>query len=126
MVIETDHKPLVQLLTKKQVESLPLRILCFQLQLKDLLIIWTMYHVPGKLLYTTYTLSRSSVTSTDICELALQDEAELFATVAITNLPANTQRVDVYKSEQMQYSSCVKIANYCQRDCLQNMRSQQS
>ena len=85
-----------------------------------------MYHVPGKLLYTAYTLSRSSVTSTDVCELALQDEAELFATVAISNFPANTQRVDVSKSEQMQYSSCVKIANYCQRDGLQNMRSQQS
>ena len=105
-MIETDHKPLVQLLTKKQVKSLPLRILCFQLQLKDLITIWAMYHVPGKLLYTAYTLSRCSVTSTDICELALQ---ELFATVAISNLPANTQRVDVYKSEQMQYPVVLRL-----------------
>ena len=43
MVIETDHKPLVQLLTKKQVESLPLRIL-FSVAVKRL--DYHMDHVP--------------------------------------------------------------------------------
>ena len=74
-----------------------------------------MEHVPGKLLYTTDTLSRSPVSSADIRELALQDEAELFATVAISNLPASSQRVNVYKSEQRKDSTCITIANYYQK-----------
>ena len=53
--------------------------------------------MPGKLLYTADTRSRSPVSSVDIKELALQDEAELFAAVAISNLPASTKRADVYK-----------------------------
>ena len=47
--VETDHKPLVQLLSSKQLDSLPPRILRFidHFHIK---------HVPGKLMYTADTL----------------------------------------------------------------------
>ena len=44
-----------------------------------------------------------------------QREAELFAAVAIANLPASTQRLDVYKSKQQEDSICSKILKYCQQ-----------
>ena len=56
-------------------------------------------HVPGKLLYTADTLSRLPVSLVDIREITLQDKAEMFAAVAISNLPASTERVDIYKSK---------------------------
>ena len=38
---------------------------------------------------------------------------ELFVTVAILNLPASSQRMDVYKSKQKKDYTCATIANYC-------------
>ena len=55
--IETDHKPLVPLLSTKHLDDLPPRILRFRLRLMRF--DYTISHVPGKLLYTTDTLSRA-------------------------------------------------------------------
>ena len=97
IVAETDHKPLVPLLSNKRLESLPPRILHFRLRLSRY--DFAIEHVLGKLLYTADTLSRSPVSSA-LDELRLQEEAELFAADAIANLPASTKRLDVYKSSQ--------------------------
>ena len=113
IVIETDHKPLVPLLSNKRLESLPPRILRFRLRLSRY--DYAIEHVPGKLLYTADTLSRSPVSSAELRELSLQEEAELFAAVAVANLPASTQRLDVYKSKQQEDSICSKILKYCQQ-----------
>ena len=113
IVVETDHKPLVPLLSNKRLESLPPRILRFRLRLSRY--DYAIEHVPGKLLYTADTLSRSPVSSAELRELSLQEEAELFAAVAIANLPASTQRLDVYKSKQQEDSICSKILKYCQQ-----------
>ena len=74
--------------TIRELESLPPRILHFHLQLS--IFDYHMEHVPGKLSYTADTLSRSPVSSAGIRELALQYEAELFATVSILSKPAST------------------------------------
>ena len=58
--IETDHKPLIPLLSSKHLDNLPLGIVCFRFRLA-----WYDYlitHVPGKLLYTADALSRAPVT----------------------------------------------------------------
>ena len=55
--VETDHKPLVPLLSSKQLDSLPPRILRFRLCLMRYH--FNIKHVPGKLMYTTDTLSRA-------------------------------------------------------------------
>lgn len=54
---ETDHKPLIALLSKAALANQPPRVLRFRLRLS-----WFSYditHVPGKLLYTADTLSRA-------------------------------------------------------------------
>ena len=50
--IETDHKPLVPLLSSKQLDSLPPRVLRFRLRL--MWFNYTISHVPGKLLYRVF------------------------------------------------------------------------
>lgn len=113
IVVETDHKPLVPLLSNKRLESLPPRILRFRLRLSRY--DYAIEHVPGKLLYTADTLSRSPVSSAELSELRLQEEAELFAADAVANLPASTQRIDTYKSSQQEDPICSKILKYCQQ-----------
>ena len=49
--------------------------------------IYVIEHVLGKLLYTADTLSISPVSSAGLRVLTLQEEAELFATDAVANLP---------------------------------------
>ena len=88
-LIETDHKPLVSLLGTKSLDSLPPRILRFRLRLSRFS--YSIHHVPGKLLYTPDTLSRAPVSIVDECDKVFQQEAEMFAIAAITNLPASTQ-----------------------------------
>jgi len=72
IAIETDHKPLVLLLNKKGLESLPPRILCFCLRLSRF--DYSIEHVLGKLLYTADALSRAPVSLAELSELTLQDE----------------------------------------------------
>ncbi|KAL7856534.1 hypothetical protein SRHO_G00154330 [Serrasalmus rhombeus] len=57
--IETDHKPLVPLLSSKALDELPPRVLRFRLRL--LKFIFDIVHVPGKCLITADALSRAPV-----------------------------------------------------------------
>ncbi|KAL5493939.1 hypothetical protein EMCRGX_G015184, partial [Ephydatia muelleri] len=57
--IETDHKPLVPLLSSKYLDSHPPRILRFRLRLMRY--DYTISHAPGKLLYTADTHLRSGL-----------------------------------------------------------------
>ena len=62
-VQETDHKPLVPLITTKQLGSLPLRLLRLRLRLARF--DYSIKHVLGKLLYTADTLSRAPTSPAD-------------------------------------------------------------
>ena len=61
--IETDHKPLVPLLGTTQRDSLPPRVLRFQLRLTRF--DYSIAHVPGMYFYTADTLSRALIKSVD-------------------------------------------------------------
>ena len=113
IVIETDHKPLVPLLSRKRLENLPPRILRFRLRLSRF--DYAIEHVPGKLLYTADTLSRVPVCSVEREELSFQEEVELSATETVANLPASTKKIDFYKQKQQEDPTCREIATYCQQ-----------
>ena len=72
--IETDHKPLVPLLSTKNLDNLPPRVLRLQLRLARYN--YDIQHAPRKLLYTADTLSRAPFK--EMYSLQLQDEVELF------------------------------------------------
>ena len=55
--VETDHKPLIPLLSTKLIDELPIRIQRFRMRLMGF--DFTIHHVSGKILYTSDSLSRS-------------------------------------------------------------------
>ena len=108
--IETDHKPLHPLLSTKQLDSLPPRVLRFRLRLARY--DYTIQHVPGKLLYTADTLSRAP--QTEVAEsLELQEEVEAFIESVSDNLPANKSRLEVYQRAQSSHSICSRVKEFC-------------
>ena len=107
--IKTNHKPLVPLLSTKNLDNLPPRVLRFQLRLARYN--YDIQHVPGKLLYTADTLSRAPVK--DVYSLQLQDEVELFIESVADNLPASSKQLEPYKRAQSADSVCSRLKEYC-------------
>ena len=87
---ETDHKPLVPLLTTKHLDSLFPRIVRFRLRLARY--DYTISHVPGKLLYTAGTLSRAPLPTT-VHPDSLQEEVEVFVESLVSNLSTTEDRL---------------------------------
>ena len=63
IILETDHKPLIPLLGKTNLDCLPPRVLRFRFRLMRF--DYSISHVPSNLLYTADTLSRAPVTPPD-------------------------------------------------------------
>ena len=96
--IETDHKPLVPLLSSKNLEELPIRVQRFRLRLKRFS--YTIVHVPGKLLCTADALSRSPVSTTSCSDSKFQQEVDAYVNLLINNLPATDKRLTEIQSQQ--------------------------
>lgn len=106
--IETDHKPLVPLLSTKSLNVLPPRIIRFRLCLSSFT--YSAVHVPGKLLYTADTLSRAPV---DSLIGAVEEETEALGSAVVAALPANSGRLDVYRKAQKEDPVCRQLIEYC-------------
>ena len=107
--IETDHKPLIPLLSSKHLD-VPPRVLRFQLRLA-----WFNYsitHVPGKLLYTAYTLSRAPLPTT-VHGSDFQQEVETFVNAVISSLPTMQTGMDTYCHAQEEDPVCLKVMEFC-------------
>ena len=76
IALETDHKPLVPLLGKTNLDCLPPRVLRFRIRLMRFS--YTISHVAGKQLYTADTLSRAPVSTPDSTHLAEDSLTEHF------------------------------------------------
>lgn len=107
--IETDHKPLVPLLSSKHLDCLPPRVLCFRLRLARF--DYSIEHVPGKHLYTADTLSRSP--SSDKGDTTLAELAELAMEAAVSYLPASKHRLQEYQEAQKSDPLCSLVIKYC-------------
>ena len=100
--VETDHKPLMPLLSSKLLDNLPPRILRFHLRLG-----WhsfTISHVPGKLLYTADALSRALSENKDISSRELEEEMETYITAVVSSLPVTPKRLHQYQEAQLKRS----------------------
>ena len=107
--IETDHKLLIPLLSKKQLDSIPPRIIRFRLRLAKFN--YSICHVPRKLLYTADALSRAPTGKVE--ENSLQEEAEALVESVVESLPTSPQRLDVYKTAQEKDFVCHHLKHYC-------------
>lgn len=105
ITIETDHKPLVPLLTKHTIDKLPPRILRYKMRLMRFNI-KDVRHVSGKLLYTADTLSRKIAQRR--IPLPTIDEDEMNAHVAsvVEALPASDPKLKEIQQAQEKDEIC--------------------
>ena len=108
--IEIDHKPLVPLLSSKHLDDLPPRVLRFRLRLARFN--YSITHVPGKLLYTADTLSRTPLPTT-VHGSDLQQEVETFVNAVISSLPTMQTGMDTYRRAQKEDPVCLKVMEFC-------------
>ena len=111
ILLETDHKPLVPLMTYKHLDNLPPRVLRFRLRLMRF--DYQIAHVPGKYLYTADTLSRSPLPTNSNEEIhRQQEEVEHFIQSVTLHLPASKERLDTFKQHQAEDTICSKLITY--------------
>ena len=109
---ETDHKPLVPLLSTKNLDEMPIRVQRFRLRLMRFS--YSIYHVPGAELCTADTLSRAPVESTGTLEMESEKEVNAFVNAIIEHLPASEEKLQEILQKQEKDPTCHKIKEYCQ------------
>ena len=110
--IETDHKPLVPLLSTKNLDEMPLRVQRFRLRLMRYQ--YTISHTAGKDLCTADTLSRAPTGVTDTQADKFQEEVASYVNLIIDHLPASQTKMQEIIKEQEQDPVCQQIKSYCQ------------
>ena len=113
--VETDHKPLIPLFSTKLIDELSVRIQCFRMRLMRF--DFAIAHVPGKLMYTADSLSRSP----QECKAQeskswndLHDEVEAYVNAVLVTLPASDQRLDEIRSELENDDTLKTVMQYVQ------------
>ena len=111
VLLETDHKPLVSLMTYKHLDDLPPRVLRFRLRLMRFN--YQILHVPGKYLYTADTLSRAPLPTNSNEEThRQQNEVECFIQSVILHLPTSKGCLETFKQHQAEDAICSKLITY--------------
>ena len=114
ILLETDHKPLVPLLGKTNLDCLLPRVLHFQIRLMRF--DYSISHVPGKLLYTANTLSRAPVIPPDANHILENAQTEAFVHALASYLPASADRLQQFRVAQQQDSTCSQLTPFASRD----------
>ena len=113
--LDTDHKPLVPLLSMKYLDHLPPRVLRFRLRLTRFQ--YTIVHVPGQWLNTADTLSRAPFPDTTTTS-NLESEAKFFISSVASQLPASSDHLQAYRAAQSRDTTCSLLNNYCKNGWL--------
>ena len=111
--LETDHKPLVPLFGKTNLDCLPPRILRFRLRL--IRFNYSISHVPGKELYTADALSRAPITSVSSTKEIDDNQTELFINAIVSSLHASADRLQEYRAAQQADNHCQQLIDFCKR-----------
>ena len=110
--IETDHKPLVPLLSTKNLEDLPARVQRFRMRMMRFT--YSISHVPGKSLYTADTLSRAPlVRPLNREEEKLEVDVQAYVDSIVKYLPATEDRLEDFRSQQQQDEITRQLITYC-------------
>ena len=109
--IETDHKPLVPLLSCKPLDDLPPHVLRFRLRLMRYH--FTISHLPGKDLITADALSRAPASYSTDSDQVLQAEVGSFLAAVTDSLSASDERLGEFRSQQAEDEICSSLASFC-------------
>lgn len=113
--VETDPKPLIPLFSTKLIDELPVRIQRFRMRLMRF--DFAIAHVPGTLLYTADSLSRSPQEGRAQEPKSwndLHDEVECYVNAVLVTLPASDQRLDEIRSELKNDDTLKTVMQYVQ------------
>jgi hypothetical protein len=110
-LLETDHKPLVPLLSSKELAKMPPRIQRFRLRMMRFSP--RVQHVSGKQQVIADSLSRAPTGLPSDDDKLLIAEVEAYADKFLSTLPASEQRLQQLISAQKADEVCLKIREYC-------------
>ena len=109
--IETDHKPLVPLLSTKNLNELPARVQHFRMRMVRFS--YSISHVPGKNQCTTDTLSRASlVKPLNQQEEKLENDVMAYVDSLIRYLPTTEDRLEELRCQQQEDEVTKQIMEY--------------
>ena len=111
--IETDHKPLVPLLSSKNLNEMPIRVQRFRLHLMRFE--YSISHVPGKNLSTADTLSKSPVPQPSAGDEQFQQEVRAFLDLIVKNVPATEKQIRDIQSGQNKDATCRELKQFCEK-----------
>ena len=112
--IETDHKPLVPLLSTTALSKMPPRIQRFRLKLMRYSP--SVVHVPGKQQIVADALSCAPSGQPDDADIAFIAEVEAYANQAVNALLATQQRLQNIAEAQQADEECMQIIDYCKNE----------
>ena len=110
--IQTDHKPLVPLLSTKLLDELPISVQRFRMRL--LRYNFTISYIPGQDLVTADVLSRAPVSDSTASDQLLEEEVDAYIQAVIDSLPASEGRHAEIWEAQLQDELCQEVIKYCQ------------
>ncbi|XP_064468401.1 uncharacterized protein K02A2.6-like [Ornithodoros turicata] len=110
--IETDHKPLVPLLTSKRIDQLSPRLQRFRMRLSEF--DFSVSHVPGKDMHTADVLSRSPLVNIDTeatCDL--EEAVSQYEVLTMELLPASADMLTRIKTETAKDPTLSRVVKHC-------------
>ncbi|MCY3930012.1 MAG: RNase H-like domain-containing protein, partial [Acidobacteria bacterium] len=108
---ETDHKPLIPLLSTKNLDELPPRVQRFRMRLMRYR--FTISHVPGKSLVIADTLSRAPLSDMTLADHDFNAEVEAYVNTVRQTLPASEKQLMNIHHQQERDEICQQIVTYC-------------
>ena len=119
--VETDHLPLVPLLSTKLLDELPIRIQRFRMRLMRYS--FSIVHVPGKYLYTANALSRAPLRGTiDRGSEEFQRAVNFYVNAVLVQLPASDRRLEEIRREVAKDDTLAIVSRYVKTGWPDNKR----
>ena len=109
--IETDHKPLLSILNRKQLDELSPRLQRMKMRLMRFN--FTVNYKPGPQMYTADTLSRDPVDHSEDADEVLEEEISFFVSEVIQTLPCSSIKLQELENAQRQDGVLNKVAQMC-------------
>lgn len=121
-LLETDHKPLLCLLSIKHLDDLPPWLQRFRMRLMRYS--YEISHVPGKQFVTPDTLSRMPCANnaTD-AESALMEDTNIYLAQIRQSFPASKSRLEVIRQELKKDSICSQIMRFHEHGWLRTVQT---
>ncbi|XP_054279111.1 uncharacterized protein K02A2.6-like [Macrosteles quadrilineatus] len=107
IIIETDHKPLLKILTSKNLDELTPRLQ--RIRLRMMRYSYNLVYTPGKHLITADCLSRNPLKDTENYDL--EEELTYYVRQVISNVPTTDENIQKILHCQRQDPICMKLRN---------------